>query len=147
MREILFRAKDAESGKWIEGYYVHLHKTTYCVKEDHDRNPDNELHKIVFEQMTDWGLPNKHLMADVLPETVGQFTGLVDKNHKRVFTGDIVKARHNENYYICEICHCKLIIHDKHGNEIDAIRQNLDWLECEVIGNIYDNPELLQVEK
>lgn len=92
MREILFRGKCPDTGRWYEGQYIHLHKTTFCFKEDYDRYPDNDIHQIVFEEMTDWGLPNRHLRADVIPETVGQFTGIIDKNGKRIYEGDMVIA-------------------------------------------------------
>ena len=72
MREILFRGKDPETGKWYEGFYMALSETTYCFKGDYDRHPDNTKHYIVFDRMTDWGLPNQHLRADADPSTVGQ---------------------------------------------------------------------------
>ena len=53
MREILFRGKCPDTGRWYEGQYIHLHKTTFCFKEDYDRYPDNDIHQIVFEEMTD----------------------------------------------------------------------------------------------
>ena len=61
MRDILFRGKDSDTGKWYEGFYMALSDTTYCFKEDYDRHPDNTKHYIVFDKMTDWCLPNQHL--------------------------------------------------------------------------------------
>ena len=87
MRDILFRGKGLDTGKWYEGFYIALSDTTYCFKEDYDRHPDNTKHYIVFDKMTDWCLPNQHLKADVDPSTVGQYTGLKDKNGKRIFEG------------------------------------------------------------
>lgn len=148
-REILFRGKITDTGRWYEGQYIHLHKTTYCFKEDYDRNPDNDIHQIVFEKMTDWGLPNRHLRADVLPETVGQYTGLTDKNGKKIFEGDIIQKVYSECRGVCYVvkmstercgwypfacddgcgcCSCELE----------------EPKRCEVIGNIHDNPELLE---
>ena len=54
-REILFRGKDKDSGRWYYGNYMALNKTTYCVAEDYAAHPDNTEHFIVFDQMTDWG--------------------------------------------------------------------------------------------
>ena len=71
MREILFRGKCKETGNWYDGQYIHLHKTTYWFKEDYEADKENDIHQIVFEKMTDWGLPNRHLRVDVIPETVG----------------------------------------------------------------------------
>lgn len=166
MREILFRGftpdedgKDKAfvngewiKGQWVQGSYMKLSKTTYCFKEDYEANPDNTEHYIVFDQMTDWGLPNRHLQADILPETAGQYTGLTDKNNKRIFEGDIVVCsqaiqgnfidEHVETGYV-EMKHGAFGLHRKQG----YYRPFKDWLEdyeYEVIGNIHDNPELLK---
>lgn len=52
MREILFRAKgvdEKDKDRWYEGYYLALSDTTYCIKEDYEKNPDNTKHYIVFD--------------------------------------------------------------------------------------------------
>lgn len=161
MREILFRAKDADTGNWREGFYIHLHKTTYCFAGDYAAHPDNDIHQIVFESMTDWGLPNQHLRADIKPETLGQFTGLLDRNGRRIFEGDILKGeqypfKYNGAYnYFAEVCsweNCPafgLYVFKNPKSEVNGIStgntedmagwESSDW---EVIGNVYDNPEL-----
>jgi uncharacterized phage protein (TIGR01671 family) len=139
MREILFRGKCKDTGKWYIGQYINLHKTTYCFKEDYEADKENEIHRIVFEEMTDWGLPNRHLQVDVIPETVGQYTGLTDKNGTKIFEGDIVRDKTNGVVY--KIFYCnesgmfirKAVLRSSLGNP----------LHLEVIGNIHDNPELL----
>lgn len=66
----LYKAKDKDDKKWYEGYYVLLHDTTYCcmpsdnTTEAKRLNDKNTHHYIIFEQMTDWGLPNRHLRAE-----------------------------------------------------------------------------------
>ena len=164
MREILFRGKCKDTGKWYEGYYVHLHKTTYCFKEDYDRNPDNDMHQIIFEEMMDWGLPNRHFRVDVIPETVGQYTGLTDKNGKKIFEGDIVK---NDWCFMCgnsvikfgqykpldmgneyQQGHLGFYLEHIHKADKRSVRKDIMYFanNCEVIGNIHDNPELLKGE-
>lgn len=149
MREILFRGKNIDNGKWIYGGYVHLHKTTYCYAGSDDGN--NDIHRIVFERMTDWNLPNQHMMADVLPETVGQYTGLVDKNGVKIFEGDIV------SYFKKDILNSEVIYKDgcfmfrfiseftqrMRQSKQEPIFDNVSMCG-EVIGNIHDNPELLK---
>lgn len=91
MRETLFRGNDSDTGRWHFGYYIALDDTTYCFVEDYNRHPNNTKHYIVFDQMTDWGLPNRHMQAPVDPATVCEFSGLTDKNKSRIFEGDIVQ--------------------------------------------------------
>ena len=147
MREILFRGKLADEGYWVEGGYIHLHKTTYCVAGEDDGS--NDIHRIVFERMTDWNLPNRHLMGDVIPETVGQYTGLTDKNGKKIFEGDVVKYTSELNHtYTCTVLyHEKNAIFNLYFLETKGCIGNFvicSGNKCEVIGNIHDNPELLE---
>lgn len=54
MRDILFRGKDKDDGKWYEGAYRAYDDTTYCFKEDYDSHPENTHHTIVFSRMTEY---------------------------------------------------------------------------------------------
>ena len=156
MREILFRGfTPIENGKekafvnnewikgqWVQGSYWKLNKTTYCFKEDYESDPNNTKHYIVFDQMTDWGLPNRHLQADVIPETVGQYTGLTDKNGTKIFEGDIVKTSHWNGFIEWNDFDASFVVHCV-GT---FVTQNTlaGHATLEVIGNIHDNPELLK---
>ena len=140
MREILFRGKDTESNKWFYGSYYVTNDTTYCFKEDYDAHPENTKHYILFDEMTDWGLPNRKFRADVITETIGQYTGLTDKNGKKIFEGDIVEC-FSSDY----VGHPKIdTITVKDMTDYNTMVYLNCSNELKVIGNIYDNPELLK---
>lgn len=170
MREIVFRGftpdedgKDKAfvngewiKGQWVQGSYMKLSKTTYCFKEDYEANPDNTEHYIVFDRMTDWGLPNRHLKADVLPETIGQFVGLTDKNNKKIFEGDIVHAVHKSGYTGIPDKDFGIGVIKYGGTYYGGAAYQIDIigepgcrifsasLQVVIIGNIHSNPELLK---
>lgn len=151
MRDIKFRAKgnDEETkNRWFKGYYYRLNNTTYCFKEDYDRDPNNTKHYIVFEEMVDWGLPNRHLRADIDVNTLGQYTGLKDKNGKEIYEGDIINdggTIYKVLYYLDGFS-AKVIKTKEDEEQIPDVVYSLANFdnECRVIGNIYDNPELLE---
>ncbi len=109
MREILFRGKRKDDKQWVFGDLEHN---------------GNRVPKWVDGQVID-------------QSTIGQFTGLTDKNGKKIFEGDIVKW--DELEWGCP--HCEIA--EWNYSLFDARKH--DWKEwCEVIGNIHDNPELLE---
>ena len=143
MREILFRGKRVRDGEWKYGYYatVVLNGKLYSAIDT------------VFN--------NRFVTpTTVYPETVGQYTGLTDKNGKRIFEGDIVRLYDTWGDW-------RAVVEFGNPNGIsiwgwqlkpisrtDANTDILCWVEveeagafCEVIGTIYDNPELLEVER
>lgn len=148
MRTIVFRAKgDDEQTKdrWFKGSYYRTDDTTYCFKEDYDAHPDNTKHYILFDETMDWGLPNRKYKASINPNTLGQYIGREDIHGKRIFEGDIVK------FYDC-LKGCDYIGYVGFENcSFVIIRKDImthyRWTDytVEVIGNIYDNPELLEV--
>lgn len=134
MREILFRGKCELSGLWNTGSLVKY-------KDDYG----NEEYHIV---QTDKGY------VVVIPETVGQFTGLTDKNGKRIFEGDIIKTKKygkivgysNVNDYDIFVVKYEPAVFrlDNHNRGFNLVGKGTDY---EVIGNIHDNPELIGSDK
>lgn len=143
MREILFRAKGVDKDdkdRWYEGYYLALSDTTYCIKEDYEKNPDNTKHYIVFDQMTDWGLPNRHFQARINPDTLCQFTGILAKDGRKIFEGDIVYMRCDglSGYGTVEYDEGKFFINDtKRGRHYYLDIHS----KYRIDGNIYDKED------
>lgn len=143
-REILFRGKKVDGGEWVEGYIVKKHGTyfMYDIKNSDTCRQNNYL---------------------VDENTICQYTGLTDKNGKKIFEGDILRGFqypfcHDGEYnYYAEIifANCSFMTYT-HKNPSSCVRGisdgNTELMECwvsedwEVIGNIYDNPELLEEE-
>ena len=124
MREILFRGKEF-SGDWVYGSFLEgcMDDAALIVKT----NKEKML---------------KHTIA-VIPETVGQYTGLTDKNGKKIFEGDIFAHPNKKKYkyvvdWIDDIASFSWFNGDGVG---------FDNKEIEIIGNIHDNPELLGGDK
>ena len=124
-REILFRGKRKDNGEWVEGFYFENFDKCYIMSTKY---LDNPITKFIFE---------------VLPETVGQYIGLPDKKDKKIFEGDIVRERGGESYQgYYEIDNVLTV-------KIPDILVNFEMsYDCEykIIGNIYDNPELIEAE-
>ena len=125
MREVLFRGKRTDNGEWVKGYLYITHTGAHEIG-----SYDAEIN---IERFT----------FDVIPETVGQYTGLTDKNGTKIFEGDIVTGWFN---------HEKIVGYIFYGGNAQFFIQRdgiygieLDNSDCwlEVIGNIHDNPELL----
>lgn len=144
MTRNLFRAKDLHDGEWVEGYYCHL-RDPFKNRESH-RIYTGYAETNRFEFYPAW--------YEVDPATVSRYAELEDKNGERIFEGDYVVCKKwlggnfvdecVERGYV-EIKHGAFGLHRKQG----YYRPFKDWLEdyeYEVIGNIHDNPELLEGE-
>ena len=141
MREILFRGKRVDNGEWETGFLVI------------ERYQTSEERFYITDKMTGHHTP-------ILPKTVGQYTGLTDKNGKKIFEGDIAKAIQTEydedkekEPFVFEVI-VEMIFEDgcfglmaKHFVDFYAPMWKEDNVELEVIGNIHDNSELLEVEE
>jgi uncharacterized phage protein (TIGR01671 family) len=132
MREILFRGKRLDKDKWVEGYYTAF-------------NPDigNDI-PVIENRVNDYV---------VSLDTVGQYTGLKDRNGKKIFEGDIVEGhchsawRHDLQR--CEVAYGRDGFEARHyvncGDELRYFTYRVLFSkDVVVIGNIHDNPELLE---
>ena len=131
MREILFRGKRTDNGEWIEGFYSAEEYNPYIGK---------------IEYIPRIQIIGKCVSLGVIPETVGQYTGLTDKNGKRIFEGDIVKCvSDGEQAVISWLKYfaCFGLSFDGWCCGFDNYDDNLPS-DFEVIGNIHDNPEILK---
>lgn len=147
MREILFRAKRIDNGEWVEGYYIYHIKRTICPIGDSVK-PEDEQHVIMQDGFSDWNMPRNTVVFDIDPETVCQYTGLTDKNGKRIWENDIVRIENSMDEGIgnIEFYGGMWYVDGEPSNSLYDIVEYDDAAEVEVIGNIFDNPELLKGE-
>lgn len=154
MRKILFRGKRIDNGEWVYG--------SYCYAELLDHSGYEHL---IIEASVDGGSHR------VIPETVGQYTGLTDKNGRQIFEGDIVitqpfsdkpfsrNAKYKQHIGVVEY-HVSHFKNDCYEQDYEG-KWTVDitdygkydcynwskFYRCEVVGNIYDNSTLLSEER
>lgn len=137
MREILFRSKRTDNGEWVEGYFCRK----YFPELPHDRCVIQYKTEYTKEWRPDY------MVAEVISETVGQFTGLLDKNGKKIFEGDYCRVTRH-----CILCYGSITFikgsfwFDEFNTDsvLELSKLEINNFEIEVIGNIHDNPEFLK---
>lgn len=146
MREILFKSKRVKDGEWIEGYYYKVQETVHCFKEDYEKKPVPIHHFIIFARTTDWELPMQTYQTEIIPETLCQFTGLVDKRGKRIWENDIIQyGTVAAVIKFGEYGNGNLGFYVDFPEETNYRKDFAYWAKkIVVIGNAFDNPELLQ---
>ena len=164
MREILFRGETSD-GEWVEGILFNAEEDTFIIPHGNEYSY-NPIEGLAFDV---YG-------CKVAPETVGQYTGLTDKNGKRIFEGDIVRYNTYDDFDCQSVVKFGEYNQDGSAGEYSANKcigfyvdvDNFtcpDWCEygsncfsnylkqqnilevaqyCEIIGNIHDNPELME---
>lgn len=150
MREHLFRGKRKKDDKWAVGGFHKWETRQPCPFND-ELSLDEVKYLIIGNTNADWNMPREICATEVDPETVGQYIGSVDKNKVRIFEGDILKAKVRCGRYYKNKIGC--VVYDGLALQFVLKIQSENGYDykpipfanyCEVIGNIYDNPELLE---
>ena len=130
-REILFRGKSLDTGEWVEGYFVKY-------------QPNSSKDEWIFGIVPEYASALYLIKVDA--ETVGQFTGLTDKNGVKIFEGDILKGQ-LDGEYPEDLTIVKVLWHHtgwsikQEGFDCEPLEKSDGYL-FEVLGNIHDNPKL-----
>ena len=148
-REILFRGKRVDNGEWVHGKGLQQCK--------------DELGNEIVAIFTDIVKSEKYTKKEgrytlyympVKAETLGQFTGLKDKNGKKIFEGDILRLTGSPSNLTVEVVYneedTSFILKLTSINEVSTRTlgswQSLGY-ECAIIGSVYDNPELMKGDR
>lgn len=128
MREILFRGKRIDNGKWVQGYLYRL---------------SEKLNPFILLKS------EKGASYEVDAKTVGQYTGMVDKNGTKIFEGDICNFSSRsdiDNYGVVVYDADETEFGIDYGSTYLGLGRHYHSRDVEVIGNIYDNPNLIRGE-
>lgn len=132
MRYILFRGKRVDNGEWVYGWYVF---------RDAEAGFKEQKHYILTHDECGF------LWHEIVPETVGQYTGLNDKNGTRIFEGDMAYVPINKESCLAVVTHTdtsfSLFLTGKYPYFAYSIKKCCMAGFLRITGNIHDNPELL----
>lgn len=139
MRKILFKAKRLDNGEWVDGYYLNVAKINHFICTGKIKL-DGAVKGIVAPEM-----------YAIAPDTICQFTGLTDKNGKKIWENDILKA-HLDADYPEDTTYTRILwnetgfcTNENHSRDIETFGK-WDAEHFEVCGNIFENADLLEVE-
>lgn len=138
MREILFRGKHGD--EWVEGYYLKLGNMAFIIT-------DSDIASDMAGEYVK--------MKEVISETVSEYTGLMDNNGKKIFEGDIVQYKteydvapiYSYVVYCADTYDYPAFDLEQHAYETNGLQSACRECLCEVIGNKWDNPELLEEQE
>ena len=139
MREILFKAKRKDNSEWVEGDLIQNifggMKRMWISSESYDKERLRSVHKYI----TEWrGI-------EIDPDTICQYTGLTDKNSRKIWENDILELPGEDGYFTCEWEEdtARFVMN---GDGLTVDFDNYWGYQTEVVGNIFDNADLLEVE-
>lgn len=133
MRKIIFRGKRSDANEWVYGDLIHgvgsKHGFIYIL-------PITHIYPKGCNELDGW---------NVIPETVGQFTGLTGKNGKEIYEGDIVRIHEGRNdFKITSIVWSdEFLCYEPSNKDLRHALKSRYSEYYEIIGNIHDNPSLL----
>lgn len=147
MREIKFRGKRKDNGQWVFGGYHRWITRQICPIGDDNLEPEDIKDVIITDSFADWNMPKSMQAVEIFPETLGQYIGK-DPTGKEIYEGDIVKGFFNNSSAEKSIGRIEyddsrfMVTLEFEYRQIWHTRFNIE--DCEFLGNIYDNPELLK---
>lgn len=137
MREILFCAKRKDNGEWVEGYVFELHSGQYMIC---DRNQYDRASTLpVWEFL-------RYCTHEIYPETLCQYTGLKDKNGKKIWENDIIRVENSADEGTGVVVFYEGVWYVNRGvnNSLYNIVLYDDEAEIYIIGNIIDNSYMVK---
>lgn len=146
MRNVVFRAKRVDAGQWVHGSYLAHKEYMECVGSG---GPTPVRHLILYDGFADWNMPITIEYCEVDPATVGEFSGMYDKHGTPIYEGDIVRKRTYQGIKPCVVVFSCGCFHCGFGGGSSTASHPylLDDKNIEVIGNVHDNPELLEGDR
>lgn len=126
----LYRGKQTDTGEWVEGWYCKAPYGRWPLRDTIIPSVEDEAGHLVH--------------VEINPETVGQYTGRDDKNGRKMFEHDIVRFDRGTFVVMFADCRMGFCFSGLHGRGCVPGFSMAHWEHVEVIGNIHDDPELLE---